>query len=104
MQDAYVGDIGDYGKYGLLRAVTASGLRLSVNWYRTVPCETEKKRGKGAEKLAANRRMGNTPLTWVSRNNTGTMIRNCLIVWPSWCSRNEPLGNPNKRHPHGAVL
>ena len=37
MQDNYVGDIGDYGKYGLLRAVTASGLRLAVNWYRVVP-------------------------------------------------------------------
>lgn len=48
MQDAYVGDIGDYGKYGLLRAVTASGLRLSVNWYRTVLCEPEKKKREGS--------------------------------------------------------
>ena len=37
MQDQYVGDIGDYGKYGLLRNVTAVGLRLAVNWYRVVP-------------------------------------------------------------------
>lgn len=37
MQDNYVGDIGDYGKYGLLRAVTASGPLLAVNWYRTAP-------------------------------------------------------------------
>ena len=37
MQDNYVGDIGDYGKYGLLRAVTASGLLLAVNWYCAVP-------------------------------------------------------------------
>ena len=37
MQDNYVGDIGDYGKYGLLRNVTAAGLRLAVNWYRVVP-------------------------------------------------------------------
>ena len=37
MQDNYVGDIGDYGKYGLLRRVTAAGLRLAVNWYRVVP-------------------------------------------------------------------
>ena len=36
MQDNYVGDIGDYGKYGLLRNVTAAGLRLAVNWYRVV--------------------------------------------------------------------
>lgn len=37
MQDNYVGDIGDYGKYGLLRAITAAGMRLAVNWYRVVP-------------------------------------------------------------------
>ena len=37
MQDNYVGDIGDYGKYGLLRNVTATGLRLAVNWYRVIP-------------------------------------------------------------------
>lgn len=37
MQDFYIGDIGDYGKYGLLRAVTAAGFRLGVNWYRVVP-------------------------------------------------------------------
>lgn len=37
MQDLYIGDIGDYGKYGLLRAVTAAGFRLGVNWYQVVP-------------------------------------------------------------------
>ena len=37
MQDNYVGDIGDYGKYGLLRNVTATGLRLAVNWYQVKP-------------------------------------------------------------------
>ena len=34
MQDRYVGDVGDFGKYGLLRSLTASGsLSLSVVWY-----------------------------------------------------------------------
>lgn len=42
MQDNYVGDIGDYGKYGLLRNVTAAGLRLAVNWYRVVPTQSGK--------------------------------------------------------------
>lgn len=37
MQDNYVGDIGDYGKYGLLREVCAAGLSLAVNWYKVVP-------------------------------------------------------------------
>lgn len=37
MQDNYVGDIGDYGKYGLLRTLTDTGLTLAVNWYRVIP-------------------------------------------------------------------
>ena len=44
MQDAYVGDIGDYGKYGLLRAVNKTNLRLAVNWYKVVPHRPQKHR------------------------------------------------------------
>src|SRR5436190_8830548 len=44
MQDRYVSDIGDFGKYGLLRALTTEPdrlrqLRLGVNWY-AVPNES----------------------------------------------------------------
>jgi len=38
MQDRYTGDVGDFGKYGLLRALRGKGataLRLGVIWYRT---------------------------------------------------------------------
>ena len=37
MQDNYVGDIGDYGKYGLLREICSAGLSLAINWYKVVP-------------------------------------------------------------------
>ena len=37
MQDNYVGDIGDYGKYGLLRTVSSQGISLAVNWYKVAP-------------------------------------------------------------------
>ena len=37
MQNNYVGDIGDYGKYGLLRIICSVGLSLSVNWYKVQP-------------------------------------------------------------------
>ncbi|MBN1195338.1 MAG: hypothetical protein JXA08_08355 [Methanomicrobiaceae archaeon] len=36
MQDHYVGDVGDFGKYGLLNTVLecgGGGVRLGVNWY-----------------------------------------------------------------------
>lgn len=35
MKNQYVGDIGDYGKYGLLRYLAQRGIRIGVNWYLT---------------------------------------------------------------------
>ena len=35
MQDRYAGDIGDYGKFAMLRAMEEHGLKLGINWYRT---------------------------------------------------------------------
>lgn len=35
MQNRYVGDIGDFGKYALLRIISKTGLALGVNWYLT---------------------------------------------------------------------
>ena len=35
MQDRYTGDIGDYGKLGLLRRIRSAGLTIGVNWYLT---------------------------------------------------------------------
>lgn len=34
MQDRYAGDIGDFGKFGLLRALASEGLSIGINWYR----------------------------------------------------------------------
>ena len=35
MKNQYVGDIGDYGKYGLLRFLANHGICIGVNWYLT---------------------------------------------------------------------
>ena len=35
MKNQYVGDIGDYGKYGLLRFLTKKGISIGINWYLT---------------------------------------------------------------------
>ncbi|MFB0556240.1 MAG: hypothetical protein ACETVW_00050 [Dehalococcoidia bacterium] len=46
MQDAYVGDVGDFGKYGLLNEIHRKSdgkIRLGVNWYYVI--EEEKKTG-----------------------------------------------------------
>lgn len=35
MKNQYVGDIGDYGKYALLKAFAEAGVKVGVNWYLT---------------------------------------------------------------------
>ena len=35
MHDRYAGDIGDFGKFGILRKISDAGLRIGVNWYLT---------------------------------------------------------------------
>ena len=44
MQDRYTGDIGDFGKLGLLRQLASTGLSIGINWYRT-PDETHNSDG-----------------------------------------------------------
>ena len=42
MQDRYAGDIGDFGKFALLKALSSAGFKIGVNWYRTCPQNFEK--------------------------------------------------------------
>ena len=42
MQDCYVGDIGDYGKFALLREMHRQGLSIGINWYKTDAITSEK--------------------------------------------------------------
>ena len=35
MKNQYVGDIGDYGKYSLLKAFGDAGVKVGINWYLT---------------------------------------------------------------------
>ena len=47
MQDRYAGDVGDFGKLGMLRIIADSGLKIGVNWYLTYkPEENLKEDGK----------------------------------------------------------
>ena len=35
MKDQYFADLGDYGKYGLLRFLAGRGVKIGINWYLT---------------------------------------------------------------------
>lgn len=50
MQNRYAGDIGDFGKLGLLRALQATGLSIGVNWY-LVPDERHNDDGQCVQYL-----------------------------------------------------
>src|SRR5262245_49735222 len=58
MQDRYVGDVGDFVTYGLLRALCAAGVgRLGVVWYR-VADETHNADGRHVTYLDPGNRIG----------------------------------------------
>ena len=42
MQDRYAGDIGDYGKIALLKALYEQGFSIGINWYKTDFLNAEK--------------------------------------------------------------
>ena len=50
MQNRYVGDIGDFGKLGLLRELAKTGLSIGVNWY-LVPDENHNGDGRHTDYL-----------------------------------------------------
>jgi len=50
MQNRYTGDIGDFGKLGLLRFLHSAGLSIGVNWY-LVPDETHNGDGRHVQYL-----------------------------------------------------
>lgn len=55
MQDRYAGDVGDFGKLGMLRQVTGTGLKVGINWYLTYkPEEHDKEDGKHISYLNNN--------------------------------------------------
>jgi hypothetical protein len=35
MKNQYFGDVGDYGKYAMLRYLAINGISIAVNWYLT---------------------------------------------------------------------
>ena len=67
MQNRYTGDIGDYGKLGLLRVLQNEGLNIGVNWY-LVPNETHNGDGRHIQYLT-NETVGQCDMTlWMELN------------------------------------
>ena len=65
MQDRYTGDIGDFGKLGLLRQLATTGLSIGVNWYRT-PNETHNSDGLHIGYLQKKQYQTCDPVLWLA--------------------------------------
>lgn len=87
MQNRYAGDIGDFGKIGLLRALRSSGLSIGVNWY-LVPDERHNGDGCHVEYLERGRfRICDEPL-WMGlkrivrsgRRNVAALERSGMLA------------------------
>ena len=81
MQNRYVGDIGDFGKYGLLRALFCSEgpdsgqrLRLGVVWYLNCPTLGELLKNDG--KYTSYLNLAHTPKKNVKMNTEGLRVCN----------------------------
>ena len=63
MQNRYTGDIGDFSKLGLLRALQAVGLSIGLNWYLT-PDETHNGDGRHVAYLRQEKYCECDPSLW----------------------------------------
>ena len=52
MKNQYLGDVGDYGKYSLLRHLALNGIRIGVNWYHTKNDDSKSSHGKNNRYLS----------------------------------------------------
>ena len=64
MQNRYTGDIGDFSKLGLLRALRAAGLSIGLNWYLT-PDESHNSDGRHVGYLAKDEFRACDPELWL---------------------------------------
>ena len=71
MQNRYTGDIGDFSKLGLLRALRSAGLSVGLNWYLT-PDETHNGDGRHVRYLDQDEYRACDPELW---SELGALVR-----------------------------
>lgn len=69
MKNQYVGDIGDYGKYSLLRDFAEAGVKVGINWYLTE--DDGSNDGKFVDYLKKGEMRADLFLRWSSRQLAG---------------------------------
>lgn len=72
MQNRYVGDVGDFGKLGMLRSIESCGIKIGANWY-LVEDESHNQDGKHIGYLADKKFIG---LDEELRNALNSLVTN----------------------------
>ena len=72
MQNRYAGDVGDFGKLGMLRCIEQTGVKIGVNWY-LVDDEIQNQDGKHIGYLQDNNYVGNDDILRIA---LATLIQN----------------------------
>jgi hypothetical protein len=85
MQDRYVGDIGDFGKYALLKSLAGADLRLAVVWYLYPDVEANGDGGFVAypELRCCDPELHDTLATLVANGNRSVAAVECSPVLPA---------------------
>ena len=68
MQDRYTGDLGDFSKLGILRALQTAGLSIGVNWYLT-PDENHNGDGRHVKYLSQEEYKACDETLWLELKN-----------------------------------
>ena len=79
MKNQYFGDVGDYGKYGLLRFIAKRGVTIAVNWYLTPDDQSNDGNIRGY--LTNDRDRKYDPELFDVMTGIVNMIRNCLMYF-----------------------
>lgn len=107
MQNRYTGDIGDFGKLGLLRALRAEGSSIGVNWY-LVPDENHNGDGRHIDYLSNEKYRGCDESLWLelkkivsSQQRKVSSLENDSILKATFFSnildfRGKPLSERNR--------
>lgn len=79
MQNRYAGDIGDFGKLGLLRILQASGFSIGINWY-LIPNESHNDDGRFIQYLKNNAYRRCDEGLWLKINRIVSGQRNVSMI------------------------
>ena len=76
MKNQYFGDIGDYGKYGLLRFLAKRGVTIAVNWYLTPDDQPNDGSIRGYFDKVKDRKYD--PEMWRIKSSFGNCWKQCM--------------------------